>query len=407
MANPTTNYGFVLPTPSDLVTDLPADFDVALQGVDTRLKALQPGTTLGDIAYSSATANTNTRLGIGTTGQVLTVAAGVPSWATASAGSSNVAGKNAVLNSAMNVWQRGTSISLAASSGTTFLADRWCVQTGANQACTVSRQATGDTTNLPFIQYAMRFQRNSGQTGTGAIGIMQPMETINTIPFAGKTATLSFYARKGADYSATSNALLAYLRTGTGTDQNPYAGYTGDNTSINTTATLTTTWQRFSVTGTLDATVTEMTVQFGFTPTGTASTNDYYEVTGVQVEIAGSASAYSPNAATFQAELAACQRYYQSYGAYELTGDLYAAGGGVFFKDLICQMRTTATVTYPAGPYTNDLEQFLVGATTPTALASATFTPNSFTFYASGGSGLTGGFPCTWTGSTIQLSSEL
>ena len=66
------------------MTDLPADFDVALQGVDTRLKALQPGTTLGDLAYSSATANTNTRLGIGSNGQVLTVAAGVPSWASPS-----------------------------------------------------------------------------------------------------------------------------------------------------------------------------------------------------------------------------------------------------------------------------------------------------------------------------------
>jgi hypothetical protein len=82
MANPTTNYGFVLPTSSDLVTDLPADFDVALQGVDTRLKALQPGTTLGDLAYSSATANTNTRLAVGSSGQVLTVAGGVPTWAT-------------------------------------------------------------------------------------------------------------------------------------------------------------------------------------------------------------------------------------------------------------------------------------------------------------------------------------
>jgi len=86
MANPTTNYGFVLPTSTDLVTDLPADFDVALQGVDTRLKALQPGTTLGDLAYSSATANTNTRLGIGTTGQVLTVSGGVPAWATPAGG---------------------------------------------------------------------------------------------------------------------------------------------------------------------------------------------------------------------------------------------------------------------------------------------------------------------------------
>lgn len=83
MTNPTSNYGFVLPTSTDLVTDLPADFEVALQGVDTRLKALQPGTTLGDIAYSSATANTNTRLPIGTSGQVLAVSGGgVPEWTT-------------------------------------------------------------------------------------------------------------------------------------------------------------------------------------------------------------------------------------------------------------------------------------------------------------------------------------
>jgi hypothetical protein len=54
-----------------------------LQGVDTRLKALQPGTTLGDLAYSSATANTNTRLPIGTSGQVLAVSGGgVPAWTT-------------------------------------------------------------------------------------------------------------------------------------------------------------------------------------------------------------------------------------------------------------------------------------------------------------------------------------
>jgi hypothetical protein len=80
LTNPTSNYGFVLPTATDLVTDLPADFEVALQGVDTRLKALQPGTTLGDLAYSSATANTNTRLAIGSSNQVLGVVAGVPAW---------------------------------------------------------------------------------------------------------------------------------------------------------------------------------------------------------------------------------------------------------------------------------------------------------------------------------------
>ncbi len=53
----------------------------------TTTKALNPSTTLGDIEYRSSTANTNTRLGIGSTGNVLTVAAGVPSWAAPAAGS--------------------------------------------------------------------------------------------------------------------------------------------------------------------------------------------------------------------------------------------------------------------------------------------------------------------------------
>jgi len=84
MANPTTNYSFQMPTATDLVTDLPADFEVFGQAVDTRIKALNPNTTLGDLNYGSATANTNTRLPIGTNGQVLAVSGGVPAWTTTS-----------------------------------------------------------------------------------------------------------------------------------------------------------------------------------------------------------------------------------------------------------------------------------------------------------------------------------
>lgn len=119
MANPTTNYGFVLPTPSDLVTDLPADFDIALQGVDTRLKALQPGTTLGDLAYSSATANTNTRLGIGSTNQVLTVSGGVPAWA-----NSFQFAPNLIINGAFIVNQR-VYVSAANLASGSYGFDRW------------------------------------------------------------------------------------------------------------------------------------------------------------------------------------------------------------------------------------------------------------------------------------------
>jgi hypothetical protein len=267
--------------------------------------ANSPLTAKGDLfGYST----TQARVAVGNDGETLVADSSTSTGLRYTAGTVT---DNPFLNSAMQVWQRGTSISLAASAGTTFLADRWCIQTGASQATTVSRQVTGDTTNLPFIQYAMRIQRNSGQTGTSNYGLMSPMETINTIPFAGKTVTFSFYARKGANYSATSDVLRGLLRTGTGTDQNPYTGYTGDANSLDANFTLTTSWQRFSVSGTIAATVTEMTAQFNYTPTGTAGAADYYDITGVQLDIGSVALPFRTNGGTFQGELAACQRYFQ------------------------------------------------------------------------------------------------
>ena len=79
----TTNYSWSTPDDTDLVKDGAAAIRTLGSSIDTTTKALNPSTTLGDIEYRSATANTNTRLGIGTSGQVLTVAAGVPAWAAA------------------------------------------------------------------------------------------------------------------------------------------------------------------------------------------------------------------------------------------------------------------------------------------------------------------------------------
>jgi hypothetical protein len=45
MSNPTSNFGWVMPTNTDLVTDLPADFAVFGQGVDTTMADLKGGTT--------------------------------------------------------------------------------------------------------------------------------------------------------------------------------------------------------------------------------------------------------------------------------------------------------------------------------------------------------------------------
>jgi hypothetical protein len=118
MANPTTNFGWQMPTATDLVTDLPADFEVFGQAVDTDFVGLKGGTTgqvlakasgtdldfvwsadaagmtnpmttTGDVIYSSS-GSTPARLGIGSTDDVLTVAGGVPTWAAPAAPASGL-----------------------------------------------------------------------------------------------------------------------------------------------------------------------------------------------------------------------------------------------------------------------------------------------------------------------------
>jgi hypothetical protein len=257
------------------------------------------------------------------------------------------AGKNAIIGGGFDIWQRGTSVA-GSGSAYNYTADRW--RTEASTAITVSRQVTGDTTNLPNIQYCARAQRNNGSTATALVMMAYSQETTNSIPYAGKAITFSFYARRGANFSGASNQISALLITGTGTDQNVFVGgYTGSSNLIAQTPTLTTTWQRFTYTATMPATATEFGVEFYYTPTGTAGANDYYEVTGVQVELGSVATTFSRAGGTIQGELAACQRYYFRTSTTGIRG--VAGVGGAFnttvatiFCNLPVVMRTVPNV---------------------------------------------------------------
>ena len=55
MTNPTSNFGWQMPTSTDLVTDLPADFEVFGQAVDTDFVDLLGGTTGQVLSKTSAT----------------------------------------------------------------------------------------------------------------------------------------------------------------------------------------------------------------------------------------------------------------------------------------------------------------------------------------------------------------
>lgn len=82
----TANYGWSTPDDTSLVKDGASAIRTLGSSIDTTTKNLNPSTTLGDIEYRSSTANTNTRLPIGSSGQVLTVSGGVPAWTTISSG---------------------------------------------------------------------------------------------------------------------------------------------------------------------------------------------------------------------------------------------------------------------------------------------------------------------------------
>lgn len=255
---------------------------------------------------------------------------------------------NAIINGAFDIWQRGTAPTWTANNTTNYQADRWLgfsVATGR----TVTRQATGDTTNLPNIQYAARVQRTAANTATDGLQLWQILDTPTSVPFAGKTVTYSFYARAGANFSSGSNLLSSYLYSGTGTDQNPvYPGFTGQATAATVGATLTTTWQRFSISGTVASTATQLALQFAYNPVGTAGAADYFEVTGVQLEVGSTVTPFKRNANSIQGELAACQRYYQrisgtSSTVSSLVGTAYSSTAGVFPFPLKSSMRVTPT----------------------------------------------------------------
>jgi hypothetical protein len=339
-------------------------------------------TAKGDI-YAATAAATPDRLAVGNNGESLVA----DSAATTGLRYQAPVQQNPVLNSAYQVWQRGTSFALA-SSTITYTADRWSAYRTAT-GCTLSRQVTGDTTNLPNIQYSQRVQRDSGNTSTAGISFYNVFESVNSIPFAGKTITLSYYARVGANFSSTSNYIV--LKTGTGTDQSLYSGFTGAVNAVLAGVTYTTTWARYTYTATLGTNITQLGMGIELTPSGTAGAADWIETTGWQLEVASVATPFKTFSATLQGELAACQRYYYrttSGASYSYLGALGNADSSTRVQAMLTNP-VTMRVNPTAIDYSTVATYDGVSITAVTALTIGFAAPTGQNLFATVASGLT------------------
>jgi hypothetical protein len=357
----------------------------------------------GDLIAATA-ADTTARLAVGNNGETLVADSSTSTGLRYTAGTVE---RNPVLNSAMQVWQRGTSFAIASTTAT-YTADRWCVQRNATGS-TISRQATGDTTNLPFIQYGLRIQRDSGNTSTQLIAASQSFESVNSIPFAGKTITVSFYAKAGANYSSASSLFKMQVYSGTGTDQNVLNGLTGGAVVIDGNATLTTTYQRFSFTGTVAATATQLAVYSFYTPVGTAGANDWAEITGVQFDVGSVALPYRTNGATIQGELAACQRYFYKMNQ-SITMQGYASTASITTWYPSVTMRVAPSVTLSTTtPYIESVPFTTVGSISSASINATKLSSNGGTFVLSGTYGTTPvqNYPLLFGADQLTFSAEL
>jgi hypothetical protein len=292
--------------------------------------ANSPLTAKGDLfGYSTAPA----RLAVGNDGEQIVADS------SASTGlryqGNYAAGKNAIINGAFNVWQRGTSFSNPANGS--YLADRWTMYNGGTPTTYSYSQQAFTAGTAPVAGYEGTYFMRSSITTVGsntAFLVFQKIEDVRT--YAGNAVTVSFWAKADSARSVAVSLQQSFGSGGSG-DVNFTAG----------TASVTTSWTRFTYTVSLTS-ISGKTIGTGsslnliFTPPSASGMS--FDLWGVQVEAGSVATAFQTATGTIQGELAACRYYYIRY----------ASDGNTNF-DLIGPFGSAASATTVYIPYNNPM----------------------------------------------------
>lgn len=205
---------------------------------------------------------------------------------------------NAIINGALDIWQRGSSFSLLTGTGY-YSADRW--DTYGATGDTLTRQ-TFTPGSAPVSGYeGTYFARLTTSTGSANRRFAQRIEDVRS--FAGQTVTFSFWAK------SPSGTASFIIRVG---DQNYGTGGSSFNYGSALVQDITDTWTRYSLTATVPSIAGKTIGTNSYMSVGieTANINKIIDVWGFQLEAGASLTPFRRNAPSVQGELAACQRYY-------------------------------------------------------------------------------------------------
>jgi hypothetical protein len=162
MSNPTSSFGWQMPTSSDLVTDLPADFEVFGQAVDTSLADLKGGTT-GQILTKAS----NTDMDFvwsSESGDISAVTAGTGLTGGGTSGSVTLSFDYAVGNQAIENAQTGTTYTLV-------LSDAGKMVTLTNASAITLTIPTNASVAFPVNTRIDLLQYGAGQVTIGGAGV--------------------------------------------------------------------------------------------------------------------------------------------------------------------------------------------------------------------------------------------
>lgn len=312
----------------------------------------------------------------------------------------NVLSQNYLINGAFDIWQRGTSLT---QSGGGVGVDMWREYTDTGSGTQTKDTSVTGPSGVVVAQQSYKFTAGASATNWT---LFQIIETLNAANLAGKTVTLSAYMSSS---SARNFALtMAYSTT-------VDAVWTGTWVTIGTsTVAVGTSMSRVSATFVVPATA--KTLQVGINTGGTnLSASASVNVTGVQLEEGSFATPFRRNTNSVQAELAACQRYFQTYGGSQANieichGTVSTGTNAVTYLPLIVEMRTAPSFSAAAA---GNFQQHVPGVviSTCTLVALNLSSSKLISLNTTAGSGFTPGhnvkIQSLNTSGIIQLSAEL